>query len=85
MMAFHWCFIITMLTLMLVLFCRYEFVYLIDCVSEDGISLLFCDHNLDIGMECFTFIIYQSDSFEIRIIVPLCIDLMCFIKYRVFV
>ena len=43
-------------TLYLVLFFQYEFVYLIDCVSEDGISLLFCNHNLNIGIECLSFV-----------------------------
>ena len=62
------------------LFYQYEIVYLIDSVSEDGISLLFCNHNLNIVIECFSFIIYESDSFGIKSIVPLCIDLMCFIK-----
>ena len=37
------------------LFYQYEIVYLIDSVSEDGISLLFCNHNLNIGMECLSF------------------------------
>ena len=55
--GFPWCFIITMLTCVyLVLFFQYEFVDLIDCVSEDGISLLFCNHNLNIGIECLSFV-----------------------------
>ena len=52
------------------LFYQYEIVYLIDSVSEDGISLLFCNHNLNIGSECFNFIIYESDSIKFRSIVP---------------
>ena len=64
-------------TLYLVLFFQYEFVYLIDCVSEDGISLLFCNHNLNIGIECLSFM--NQILLELKYF-TFCIDLMCFRK-----
>ena len=58
-------------TLYLVLFFQYEFVYLIDCVSDDGISLLFCNHNLNIAIEWLSFmnqILLELEVFYVLLI-----------------